>query len=220
MGGWGSGRHGGRPTVEDGLTIDLGLMLRRGWVKDGATGAGTLSWSSRGERVASIGHRYDFTDPDQARLTLIYTRTPSNGLPEKVEQRIRLTYTRPTYGGRRWWMICPHRGRRVAKLHIPPGGDRFASRLAWRLPYQSQRSARRDRVFDRLFRLQRKLGSPEGWEAGLWRPKGMWNRTYERHLEHYWQLDGQCAVEMMGVLSRLDALKAQPSQVDKTPTFQ
>ncbi len=38
MGGYGSGRHGGRPTVEDGLTINLALMFRRGWVRDGAMG--------------------------------------------------------------------------------------------------------------------------------------------------------------------------------------
>lgn len=206
MGGYGSGRHGGRPTVEDGLTVDLGLMLRRGWAKDGASGAGTLSWSSNGEPFATIGHSYDLTDPDNAHLTLTYTRTPRSASPEKVEQRIRLVWTRPTYGGRRWWMICPYSGRRVAKLHLPPGGDRFASRLAWRLPYRSQRSAHRDRPFDRLFRLQRKLGSPEGWEAGLMRPKGMWRRTYERHLDSYWQLDAQCAVEMMSLFAFRDRL--------------
>jgi hypothetical protein len=213
MGGWGSGRHGGRPTVEDGLTVDLGLMLRRGWARRGASGAGTLSWSHNGELYCSISHRYDLTDPDNAHLTLTYTRTRRGEKPTKVEQHIRLSWTRPNYGGRRWWMLCPSNGKRVAKLHMPPGGDQFASRSAWRLPYGSQQSAHRDRPFDRLFRLQRKLGSPEGWEAGLWRPKGMWNRTYERHLEHYWQLDGQCAVEMMGVLSRLDALKGPTQSV-------
>lgn len=206
MGGYGSGRHCGRPTVEDGLTVDLGLMLRRGWAKEGASGAGTLSWSSNGERFATIGHRYDLTNPEAAHLTLTYTLNPKGPSPEKVEQRIRLVWTRPTYGGRRWWMICPYSGRRVAKLHLPPGGDRFASRLAWRLPYRSQRSAHRDRPFDRLFRLQRKLGSPEGWEAGLMRPKGMWRRTYERHLESYWQLDAQCSVEMMSLFALRDRL--------------
>jgi hypothetical protein len=202
MGGWGSGRSGGRPTVEDGLTVALGLMLRRGWVRDGASGTSTLVWSSRGKSVATIGYRFDLTDPDNAHLTLFYTRTPSDGSPQKVEQRIRLTWTQPTYGGRRWWLICPFSGRRVGKLHLPPGGVKFASRLAWRLPYRSQRSAHRDRPFDRLFRLQRKLGSPEGWEAGLWRPKGMWNRTYERHLERYSQLDDHCAIEAISMLSR------------------
>lgn len=203
MGGWGSGRHGGKPTIEDGLTIDLGLMLRRGWAKVGTAGAGTLSWSSNGEPRASISHCFDLTESGTPHLTLNYTRTRQDGSKEKVEQRIGLTWTRPTYGGRRWWMICPYSGRRVAKLHLPPGGDRFASRLAWRLPYRSQRSASRDRPFDRLFRLQRKLGSNEGWEAGLRRPRGMWRRTYDRHLERYWELDEQCAAEMAGVILRL-----------------
>ena len=203
MGGFGSGRMGGNPTVEDGLTIDLGLMLRHGWAKAGAAGAGTLRWSSRGERIATISHRYDLTDTGTPHLTPSYTRTRRDGSKERVEQRIALTWTHPTYGGRRWWMICPYGGRRVAKLHLPPGGDRFASRRAWRLPYRSQRSAHRDRPFDRLFRLQRKRGLPEGWEAGLQRPKGMWRRTYERHLERYWQLDEQCAAEMAGVILRL-----------------
>ena len=62
MGGYGLGRTGGNPTVEDGLTIDLRLMLRRGWAKIGAAGAGTLSWSRKGEPFATISHRYDQTD--------------------------------------------------------------------------------------------------------------------------------------------------------------
>ncbi len=203
MGGWNSGRRSGQPTVEDGLTIDLAQMLRRGWIKDGAAGTGSLSWSSNGEHVAKIGHRYDLADPDNANLILTFTRTPRGGLPQNVEQQIHLTSTRPTYGGRRWWMHCPRTGRRVAKLHLPPGGDRFASRLAWRLPYRSQRSAHRDRPFDRLFRLQRKLGSYEGWEAGLRKPKGMWNRTFERHWRRYEELDDQCGVEGMKMLGML-----------------
>ena len=196
MGGFGSGRDGGRPTVEDGLTIDIALMLRRGWVRVGVIGTGSQNWSCRGELIASVSHRFDMSDPDQAEMTLFYTRTPRNGPPEKVEQCLRLTYTRPHYGGRRWWIICPYSGRRVLKLHLPPGGDRFASRQAWRLAYQSQRSARSFRPFDKLFRLQRKLSSSEGWGSWPRRPKGMWRRTFERHLERYWQLDEHCTAEM------------------------
>jgi hypothetical protein len=33
MGGYGSGRRSGQPTAEDGLTLDLGRMLRRGWTQ-------------------------------------------------------------------------------------------------------------------------------------------------------------------------------------------
>ncbi len=203
MGGWNSGRRSGQPSVEDGLTVDLGLMLRRGWIRDGASGAGTMSWSNNDEPYAAIGYRYDLIDPDNSHLVLTYTLTPMGGSPIRVEQRIHLAWTPPHYGGRRWWLHCPRSGRRVAKLHLPPGGDRFASRLAWRLPYRSQRSAHRDRPFDRLFRLQRKLGSDEGWEAGLRKPKGMWNRTFDRHWRRYEELDGECGVEGMKMLGML-----------------
>jgi hypothetical protein len=203
MGGWGSGRHSGHPAVEDGLTIDLALMLRRSWVKDGSSGSGTLHWTRGGERFASIGHRYDLADPEHASLTLMYTWTAHGGKPQQVEQRIALVSTFPNYGGRRWWMICPFTGRRVGKLHLPPGGGKFASRKAWRLSYKSQRVAKRDRPFEKLFRLQRKLDSDEGWEAGIRRPKGMWRRTFERHWDRYFELDAQCAVEMIGLVNRL-----------------
>jgi hypothetical protein len=190
------------------LTIDIAEMLRRGWVSDGCTGSGTLHWSRNGERFASIGHRFDLSDADDATLTLRYTWTPSGGEPQQVEQRIALVPTVPNYGGRRWWMLCPFTGRRVRKLHLPPGGGKFASRRAWRLPYRSQRLPKCDRPFEKLFRLQRKLGSPEGWEAGLRRPKGMWRRTFERHFERYLELDAECASEMMGVLRLLQRLES------------
>lgn len=193
MGGYGSGRQSSRPTVEEGLTLDLGLLVRRGWIRDGAAAeGGTLCWSSNGEIAATIGHSYDLTGPNRAHLTLTYALSGRHTSPENVKQRITLVYTRPTYGGRRWWMICPTSGRRVAKLHLPPGGDRFASRLTWGLTYRSQRSARRDRPFDRLFRLQGKLRCETGWGQAIYRPKGMWRRTFERHQARHWKLSVLC----------------------------
>lgn len=84
-----------------------------------------------------------------------------------------------------------------------PTPDRQFSRAAWRLGYRSQRVAHRDRPFDKLFRLQRKLGSDAGWEAGLRRPKGMWKRTFEAHFDRYLELDARYGVEMMVMMSRL-----------------
>ncbi len=204
MGGYGSGRHGGRPTVEDGLTVNLPLMFRESWIRDGGSStSGRLTWSRNGNTFAKIGYSYSLMNHENAWLELTYTRTRYGEEPTKVEQRVRLTATQPNYGGRRWWMICPFTGKRVAKLHMPSGGDKFASREAWRLGYRSQRVAHRDRAFEQLFRLQRKLGCDEGWEAGLYRPKGMWNRTFERHLDRYYELDAQCSVKMSGLLRRL-----------------
>ncbi|MCA0911000.1 hypothetical protein [Qipengyuania gaetbuli] len=142
------------------------------------------------------------SEPGLERLVLNYMRGSGEDA-ERVLQSIYLSHTVPNYGGKRWWMICPYRGHRVGKLYLPPGGDRFASRQAWRLGYQCQRDSARDRPFERLFRLQKKLGCDQGWEAGIQRPKGMWHRTFDRHLERYWELDDECASEMAAMMGRL-----------------
>lgn len=177
-------------------------MLRTGRAKEGSWCSGSLSWTCGGEPSGSISYQAIMHEPGAERLELSYTRG-SGDEREQVRQTVQLCYTVPNYGGKRWWMICPYRGIRVGKLYLPPGGDRFASRRAWRLGYQSQRDAARDRPFERLFRLQKKLGCEQGWEAGLRRPKGMWHRTFDRHMEHYWELDRECAAEMAMLVLRL-----------------
>jgi hypothetical protein len=200
MGGFGSGRYGGRPTADASLRIDLAWMLQTDRAREGAWLAGSLSWNRGGEEAGSIGYQAVMHQPGDERLILSFWRG-SGDERENVRQTVRLVYTVPNYGGKRWWMICPFRNIRVGKIYLPPGGDRFASRQAWRLGYQCQRDAARDRPFERLFRLQKKLGSRQGWEAGLDRPKGMWHRTFDRHMEQYWELDLQCAAEMAFVMA-------------------
>lgn len=191
-------RNSGVRRVEDGLTISLGPILRARR-RQGPKGAGILEWQKDGHQTASMGVYWNLTDPENAHVTLIFTRAGSDGAEKEVRQRIRLVSTTPNYGGGRWWMICPRSGRRVAKLHLPPGEYEFASRNEWGLSYRSQRATNGDRPFDKLFRLQRSLGSPEGWYFPLVRPKGMWKRTYGRHLERYRELHRQCSPEIANV---------------------
>ncbi len=205
MGSWNSGRTGGRPVKEDGLTIDLAMLLRKGWMKEGCRSwAHRLTWTRGHNWSSSISYDYDLIDPDHASMTLTYRQNRSGGEWEDRKQHIRLTYTVPPYGGRRWWMICPVRGERVGKLYLPNGGDIFAGRKAWRLGYRSQRVASRDKVFERLFALQSKLDGETGWEAGLWRPKGMWHRTFERHFARYLVLERGCNMEGQRMLAILN----------------
>ena len=90
-------------------------------------------------------------------LTLNYA---VNGEP--VEMVIRLAWTEPTYGGQRWWFVCPldrlgERGlRRVAKLHLPPGARYFGSRKGYGLTYQSCRESGVNRGLYRM--LAARLG--------------------------------------------------------------
>lgn len=202
MGGFGSGRDGGRPTADASLRIDLAWMIRTGRALEGAWIPGQLTWTCGGQEAGSIGYHAKMHQPGEERLELSFTRGSGEDR-EQVRQTVRLCHTAPNFGGRRWWMICPYRHIRVGKLYLPSNGDRFASRQAWRLGYQCQRDGARERPFERLFRLQKKLGSDQGWEAGLRRPKGMWHRTFDRHMERYWELDAECAVEMMALMGRL-----------------
>lgn len=202
MGGYGSGRHGGRPLADYALRVDLARMMRQGQAKPGSLIWGTLHWTCGDEPSGSVSYETDMTNPDNATLTLRYTKGEGESR-ESVKQVIRLVWTRPHYGGRRWWMVCPYRGHRVGKLYLPRNGDRFASRTAWRLGYRSQRSAPHDKPFDRLNKLQRRLGGREGYEEYIRRPKGMWHRTFERHLARYWEINDDCDRIWLGMVAIL-----------------
>ena len=202
MGGYGSGRQEGRPTADRSLRIDLAWMLRTGRAREGLQYRGTLLWTCGSQPSGSINYVAAMHQQGQERLELTYTNSRRDER-EQIRQTVHLTYTLPHYGGKRWWMICPVNGERAGKLYLPPGGDIFASRKAWRLAYQSQRDAARDRPFERLFRLQRKLGCTEGWEQPIFKPKGMWDRTWQRHRAEYWRLDALCTAEMMVMMGML-----------------
>lgn len=202
MGGFGSGRYGGRPTADASRKVDLAWMMRSGLAVIGRETTGTLRWRCGGDPAGSICYRALLSEAGNERLVLDYSREV-DGEREHVLQTVHLTATGQNFGGKRWWMICPHLGHRVAKLYMPPGGDRFASRKAWRLGYQSQRISERDRPFEALFRLQKRLGCEQGWEMPIRRPRGMHRNTFAALEEEYWRLDELCAVEMMRVIGLL-----------------
>lgn len=157
MGGSGSGFQGTRKTaVEDGLTLSLSTMMRKGALVPGQLTTGTWCWSRPGqEPYARVGYIADMRSPDAATLQLRYS---ANGQP--VDCVIRLAWTSPPYGGRRWWFICPldrnegGGGRRVIKLHLPPGSRYFGSRTAYGLTYQSCRESNANAGLYRLLATQ------------------------------------------------------------------
>lgn len=202
MGGWGSGRYGGRPTADASRRIDIAWMVRTGRAVPGEWLRGTLSWSRGSDPAGSISYEADMRNPEAAELRLSYWRG-EEPKRELVEQTVRLVHTQPNYGGRRWWMICPFRQNRVGKLYLPAGGDRFAGRQAWRLGYHSQRVAHRDRPFEKLFRMQKKLGCDQGWGNWIKRPKGMWRRTFNEYQDQFEAIEIECDIAMAGVMARL-----------------
>ena len=196
MGSINSGRRDGKPLVEDCLTLDLAWLMRLGPIKLGMSGGGVKTWSIDGQCVSAIRFQLDLRQVDTACLILNYDLALPNAQSRAVCQKISLTSTVPNFGGRRWWMLCPVTGARVRKLYLAPHGDRFASRNAIGLGYRVERLNHFDRPFEKLFRLQRKLGCPAGLGAALDRPKGMWKRSYDRHLSHFANIELACGEEI------------------------
>jgi hypothetical protein len=147
MGGYGStrwGSHSKATTVEECRTIDVSRWVREGIIAPDVVRLGSwiLTNSYSGERLASIGYHVDTTG-QQAWARLFYTITPWGREPVDYDYKILLATTRPYYGGRRWWFVCPLiKGgracyRRCGKLYLPPGGRHYGCRQCYELSYES-----------------------------------------------------------------------------------
>ncbi len=188
MGGFGSGRQDGRTLVEDCLTLDIAGLVRDGLVVPGGWRASTLHWREveTGRETASVGYEANMTDAEAATLRLFW-RTGPGADARACSVTIRLATTRQRLGGVRWWFLCPITGKRAGKLHLPPGGEAFASRQALGLAYRSQRLDRFMLGFEtavaRATRLRRRLGgrADRGRTTPVpERPPRMWRKTYQR----------------------------------------
>lgn len=210
MGGYGSGRSGGRPTTEDSLTLNLAKLLRDRLLRPGESLTGSLVWTNNvtGENVGSIGFEACLDD-EAGRLRLHYTTTRWNGEKHASDYWMALTTTPQPFGGRRWWFVCPRTGQRVAKLYLPSGALTFASRHAHRLGYRSQRETSRDRALSRAFKLRRRLGAGGGIGDYVLRPKGMRLATYDAHLERIYRAEEIVDVHCDALLTKLERLESK-----------
>jgi hypothetical protein len=129
MGGLGSGRvrWSDRLTVEDCISLSI-TQLFRDRVAGPWSGGGTLSWRhyKTGRENYSVGFWVDAENDEGIILHLKYTVTLKD-VKKDIKESIILTYTRPHFGGKRWWFLCPLKlngtncHRRVGRLYLPPG---------------------------------------------------------------------------------------------------
>lgn len=206
MGGYGSGRQGGKATVEGcrSLKLNVNRVTRavRSALRDLPEGRGLTagpsvwSWTAPGETVLCarvlVTLRLDHWR-GEARLQFDVDHWSRKTGPQ--DQVVQMETTPCRYGGRRWWWLCPVTWRRCATLYLPNGGTRFLSRGpgAYRLAYASQNSGPLERSHGRLARVHRKLG---GEYDGLYsplpsRPKWMRHRTYDRLVTEWEAQTGQ-----------------------------
>jgi hypothetical protein len=127
MGGWGSGWRGvKKETIERCLMLSVSDLARIGALTPGCK-AGSLRWGERGkDHYAALEYSSSIQADGTGELWLRY-KTQGDSIHDCVS----LIFTVPHYGGRRWWFKCPFQQIRVAKLYLPPGATRFASRQVW-----------------------------------------------------------------------------------------
>jgi len=205
MGGMGSGRSGGRPTVEDGLTLNLNRLIREHAFCPNQSSSGSLAWtnSATGQRVASISYQAHLAE-ERGWVRLSYTSThPRSGKKRHADDWIELITKPQPLGGRRWWFVCPRTGQRVSKLYLPPGAFTFASRRAHRLAYKSQRKAPYDRAITRAFKLHHRLGAQGGIGDPIDKPKWMRRRTFERLMTQVEAAEDVCDAHLASFMGRL-----------------
>lgn len=185
MGGYGSGRTSHKRKAEHCLALDVNHLHRDGCLTPGRQGY--RIWSRSGQEVGRIGYR-----ADAGQLVLDYRVRVYDGDWEQITETVRITHAGCNYGNQRPYFVCPGVvngavcGRRVGKLFS--GGRYFLCRHCYNISYTSQSEPSYDRMLRRANKLRTALGGEPG--AAHWiapKPKGMWQRTYQRkRLEIEW----------------------------------
>jgi hypothetical protein len=206
LGGFGSGRQGGTVTAEATASYVIAIGSLASFFRNGQCLTGAISFN---EGQFPIVITVDLTNECNCFVKLIHPTRDEREGDRMVTGRVQLTCTVPTYGGRRWWFLCPRTGRRTTKLFLPNGGWHFWSRQAYGLGYACQREGRFDRLQRRAAMLNRQLGG-EGWNT--WdtpptKPKWMRWQTYERKYERWERVveeaDAEFTLRAAGLLKRL-----------------
>jgi len=183
MGGSGSGRWGGKPTIGRTRSYQLSTQLLRDFIR--------LEYSG-----FRINFHCDFDEIPVEGVIDTACLEPYLGLvhlarcdpPERQIYKISLTCTYPYGGGVRWWFLCPETGRRAAKLYLPLGGRRFLSRQAYSLVHDTRQMCRTSLLSRRITCVAEKLGQPSHhFYEPPEKPTRMRWRTYDRLVERWYK---------------------------------
>ena len=208
MGGYSSGRRGGKSTTGDMHVLDIRKIQRARLLVPGRSFG--WQWTRNDEKIASINLRTDYDAP-VSKVTLDYRTRPHGWEWKDMNYPVFVSWTGCNYGGQRVWWLCPARGcgRRVAVLY---GGSVYACRHCHKLTYLTQREQAHDRAGSRADTIRKRLG----WEPGILngnggKPKGMHWTTFMRlqavHNAHVNHSLAEMSAKLGLVMDRLDHIK-------------
>jgi hypothetical protein len=142
MGGCGSGNFGRkhrppkrRDCVDFCKRVSISFLVRNGTIQPDRLVSKTIRFGEGSE----IGLLFmPGSDRDTPYLRFKYRRGEVS-----VDDVVKLTNTKPRFGGVRWWFVCPgvSCGRRVGVLCLPPDDVHFRCRHCHNLAYHCQQSA-------------------------------------------------------------------------------
>jgi len=221
MGGLGSGRTGGIPTIErtDCLVLNvnrvitpvMAVLRRQGHTRivEGDRAEADwrpINWYRDGEVWAQVEVKLSL-GAGKGTAELRYDVDHFSRRTGPQHQTVQLETLECHYGGWRWFWICPTTGRRTTTLLLPNGAIQFRSRGpgGYKLAYQSERNGIDDKAHARLAKLFRKLKAEyDGMDSWAPRPRGMHRKTYERIQQ---QIEAQEAILDQGMAHLFDRLQ-------------
>jgi hypothetical protein len=169
-----------RACLQDGLTLDLNRLARKGFVRRGANiGVQVITWThSYWGEIATGMISADISGPHEGwfRIQL-----------GSLDQRIILVPRARHFGGHQRYFICPVTGRLASVLWRPPGAKRFCSREAWKrqVAYATQFLDRDNRAHHGQSKINARLCSIGKLDREDWdfppKPKWMRWKTYRRY---------------------------------------
>src|SRR5262249_48830453 len=114
MGGRRSGRSGWRAKVESKVQLDVDVLVRKRAIQPGVRVGGEMRIPFFYDDELVIQFVSSASDPARSWLRMKYTVTDYwTGEQHDIDDKIYLDTSRPHFGGRRWWFLCPKENRRV-----------------------------------------------------------------------------------------------------------
>jgi len=162
---------------------------------------GTWQWTRGGEGIGTI-----LISGGKDRIALVYRLKRGDDDWQDAKESIAIRWSDCRFGGERPYFVCPGLGngcaRTVGKLYC--AGRYFLCRHCYRLPYASQAEDRSDRASRRANKLRRRLGGEPGMFLDVpERPKGMWDKTYQRHLSELFAAEEEADERLVLLAARL-----------------
>lgn len=157
------------PTIEDSLKLDLHRLIKDGTIVPGARSVGKLGFA---DTNLVIGFEYV-----PGYLTIKY---PCGAVQRFEVAEVECGFHRKLY------LVVD--GRRRVRIYLPPGGNFFHTREAWKLKYSCWTIGKKKRRDRHLAKIRARLTGPYDMHV---KPRGMPRSAWMRDLISLAELEGE-----------------------------